>query len=123
MTSRPGRPCASTSSLSTNARREVRIDVATRGCTAKDCAWRRDSLDTGDESAGIRCRYASAQSSFHDERGAIHREPRDGTCDDDLVVFELDDGSTRCMRSCTDDDACIEVESCRDGVCQLRNVW
>jgi hypothetical protein len=97
----------------------VRVDIATRGCTAKECGWQRDTLAVGDEAAGIRCRY----TVWSDESGTARLEPDNGTCDDDLVVYKLDDGSTRCMRSCTNDDACSEVESCRDGVCQLRDVW
>lgn len=103
----------------------VRIDVATRSCT-KGCDWSRDSVRTGDEASGIRCRYIENETGDSSDWGKVGIHPRnDGSCDSELIPVEGEDGETRCLPSCEEDSDCpaTDVQSCIDGACQLRDPW
>jgi hypothetical protein len=112
------------------AGRDLKLQVATRGCTGKGCGWSEQALELPIEAtpAGITCRYLDWSSGWellHFTAGKPFLPPDAGACDSGLVPSPVADGQTLCLAACATDADCplTEIVSCRAGVCELAHPW
>jgi hypothetical protein len=109
----------------------VKLTVATSSCTG-ECGWASETVELpiGEEPRGVICNYVNWKRFDPNPRdaGRLHTPPRNGVCDDGLVVADTDDDDDvreLCLAACEEDGDCplTDLQQCRDGLCWLDGGW
>lgn len=114
----------------------AQVQLRRLGCDgSEDQLEPRLELPIDEHETGIVCRPLR-YSGFEQQCGRAHLPPcegeymdpstcEEGVCDEGLLCLSDESGDgDRCFTACEQDDDCpIEVESCQDGACRLRETF